>query len=32
VFVVDSSGVVTSAFEGAASDGELTSAIDAVIP
>lgn len=30
VFVVDSSGVVTSAFEGAASDEELTAAIDAV--
>jgi hypothetical protein len=32
VFVVDPSGVVTSAFEGAASDDELTSAIDAVSP
>ena len=30
VFVVDGSGVVTSAFEGAASDAELTAAIDAV--
>ncbi len=30
VFVVDSSGVVTASFEGAASDGELTAAIDAV--
>ena len=32
VFVVDPSGVVTSAFEGAASDAELTAAIDAVSP
>lgn len=32
VFVVDPSGVVTSAFEGAASDDELTAAIDAVSP
>lgn len=32
VFVVDPSGMVTSAFEGAASDAELTSAIDAVSP
>ena len=32
VFVVDSSGLVTSAFEGAASDDELTAAIDAVSP
>jgi len=30
VFVVDGSGVVSSAFEGAASDDELTTAIDAV--
>jgi hypothetical protein len=30
VFVVDSSGVVSAAFEGAASDSELTAAIDAV--
>ena len=32
VFVVDSAGAVTSAFEGAASDDELTAAIDAVSP
>ncbi len=32
VFVVDSSGVVTSTFEGAASDAELTAAMDAVSP
>ncbi|MDF2728723.1 MAG: hypothetical protein K0T01_509, partial [Acidimicrobiia bacterium] len=32
VFVVDDSGVVSSAFEGAASDDELTTAIDAVSP
>ena len=32
VFVVDGSGIVTSTFEGAASDDELTSAIDAVSP
>jgi hypothetical protein len=30
VFVVDSAGVVSAAFEGAASDEELTAAIDAV--
>jgi len=30
VFVVDGSGVVSSAFEGAASDDELTTAIEAV--
>jgi hypothetical protein len=30
VFVVDSSGVVSAAFEGAASDAELTDAIEAV--
>jgi hypothetical protein len=30
VFVVDGAGIVTSAFEGAASDEELTAAIDAV--
>ncbi len=30
VFVVDASGEVTAAFEGAASDAELTGAIDAV--
>lgn len=30
VFVVDASGVVTASFEGAASDAELTAAIDAV--
>ena len=32
VFVVDDAGIVTSAFEGAASDDELTAAIDAVSP
>ncbi len=32
VFVVDDSGDVTAAFEGAASDTELTAAIDAVAP
>ena len=32
VFVVDGSGIVSSAFEGAASDDELTTAIDAVSP
>lgn len=31
-FVVDASGVVTASFEGAASDAELTAAIDAVNP
>jgi hypothetical protein len=30
VFVVDSDGVVSAAFEGAASDEELAAAIDAV--
>jgi hypothetical protein len=30
VFVVDASGVVSASFEGAASDTELTEAIDAV--
>ncbi|MGH8913452.1 MAG: hypothetical protein ACRDZM_02945 [Acidimicrobiia bacterium] len=32
VFVVDGSGTVTAAFEGAASEAELTAAIDAVAP
>ena len=32
VFVVNNAGIVTSAFEGAASDDELTAAIDAVSP
>jgi hypothetical protein len=32
VFVVDDSGVVTAAFEGAASDAELMAAFDAVTP
>jgi hypothetical protein len=32
VFVVDGDGIVTSAFEGAASDDELTAAVDAVSP
>jgi hypothetical protein len=32
VFVVDSSGAVTAAFEGAARDEELSSAIEAVAP
>lgn len=32
VFVVDDSGAVTAAFEGAASDAELTAAIEAVAP
>jgi hypothetical protein len=32
VFVVDASGIVTASFEGAASDAELTAAIDAVNP
>jgi hypothetical protein len=32
VFVVDESGEVTAAFEGAASDAELSAAIDAVAP
>jgi hypothetical protein len=31
VFVVDSAGVVSAAFEGAASDEELSAAIDAVV-
>jgi hypothetical protein len=30
VFIVDSSGVVSAAFEGAASDAELVDAIEAV--
>jgi hypothetical protein len=32
VFVVDGSGIVSSAFEGAASNDELTTAIDAISP
>jgi hypothetical protein len=32
VFVVDDTGLVTAAFEGAASDAELRAAIDAVAP
>jgi hypothetical protein len=32
VFVMDGSGVVTAAFEGAAADDELSAAIDAVAP
>jgi hypothetical protein len=30
VFVVDGSGTVTAAFEGAVTDAELTAALDAV--
>ena len=32
VFVVDESGLVSASFEGAASDAELSAAIDAVLP